>query len=408
MERTQRQRQGVEKWFNNNCNGIFEWAPGVGKTYGALIASKRLFNINPNIKILVSVPTEVLKNQWLKDINKTIFKNNFEVQIVNSIINKNWDVDLLIIDEIHKVASPSFINIFKQVKYKYILGLTGTLERLDGKQKLIYNYVKSIDQITMKEALINKWLSPNRNYKVLIDVNLDEYNEANREFNDMFSFFDYKFNIAMACATGKPVDICARYSKIMGVSTGIVKGKASKWMKLLRKRKLFVISHPKKFELANKILSYREEKKAITFSATIKDSKSFKGGFLLNSKLKKKENEITIDTFNKLSIGSLHTNRAADEGLDVKGLNLGIIISCNSSSIQMKQRLGRIQRFEKDKISEMFTLVIKNTVEETWYANSSKDIDCITIDEDQLQLILEGELIVTKPRNDISCKEFRF
>lgn len=36
------------------------------------------------------------------------------------------------------------------------------------------------------------------------------------------------------------------------------------------------MSHPKKFEIADKILDARSDKKAITFSATIKDAEYFK------------------------------------------------------------------------------------------------------------------------------------
>ena len=48
--------------------------------------------------------------------------------------------------------------------------------------------------------------------------------------------------------------------------------------------------HPKKFEIADKILDARKDKKCITFCATIKDSEHFKDrGPLLHSKKKKKD-----------------------------------------------------------------------------------------------------------------------
>ena len=60
---------------------------------------------------------------------------------------------------------------------------------------------------------------------------------------------------------------------------------------MLRKRKDFIQSHPKKIEVAEKILEARKDKKSITFSATIKDAEKFKKyGFVLHSKQKKKEN----------------------------------------------------------------------------------------------------------------------
>jgi superfamily II DNA or RNA helicase len=137
-------------------------------------------------------------------------------------------------------------------------------------------------------------------------------------------------------------------------------------MRMLQKRKNFVMSHPKKFEIANKILDHRTDKKCITFSATIKDAESFKtrGSLVLHSKQKKLENQKTMDIFNSQNSGILSTSKSADAGVDIKGLSVGIILSCDSSKTRTTQRIGRIIRFEQDKISEMFTLVIGGTIEE--------------------------------------------
>ena len=35
----------------------------------------------------------------------------------------------------------------------------------------------------------------------MLDVDLTEYKELNRKFNNTFSFFNYDFELAMSCAT---------------------------------------------------------------------------------------------------------------------------------------------------------------------------------------------------------------
>jgi superfamily II DNA or RNA helicase len=126
------------------------------------------------------------------------------------------------------------------------------------------------------------------------------------------------------------------------------------------------MSHPKKFEIADKILDARSNRKCITFSATIKDAEYFKKrGYVLHSKQKKKENDAIIDKFNQQSIGVLSTSKSCDAGVDIKGLSVGVILSGDSSKTRTTQRIGRIIRFEEGKVSEMFTLVIRNTIEET-------------------------------------------
>lgn len=134
-------------------------------------------------------------------------------------------------------------------------------------------------------------------------------------------------------------------------------------MKALKGRKAFVQSHPKKFEVAKKILSARQDKKCITFSSTIKDSESFGGKYVLHSKQSKKKNKEILEAFNKESCGVLHTSRAAETGLDLQGINTEIILYNNSSKIRHQQVIGRAIRFEPGKTAEIFTLVIRGTQE---------------------------------------------
>jgi superfamily II DNA or RNA helicase len=55
--------------------------------------------------------------------------------------------------------------------------LTGTLERLDGKEIIIKQFAPVCDTITMDEAIENGWVSPIKEYAVMIDVDLSEYKE---------------------------------------------------------------------------------------------------------------------------------------------------------------------------------------------------------------------------------------
>lgn len=81
---------------------------------------------------------------------------------------------------------------------------------------------------------------------------------------------------------------------------------------------------------------------------------------------------------------------------DIPGLNVGIILCNTSSSIQKRQRLGRIIRFSPDKKAELFTLVLKGTMEEQWFTKSTGKMNYVTINEDQLNRILRNESIESK------------
>ena len=53
------------------------------------------------------------------------------------------------------MASDHFSHIFHCVNYNMILCLTGTLERLDGKEAIIKQYAPVCDTITLEEAESN-------------------------------------------------------------------------------------------------------------------------------------------------------------------------------------------------------------------------------------------------------------
>jgi superfamily II DNA or RNA helicase len=164
-------------------------------------AIKLLLKRNPDAFVLISVPTEVLKEQWLENIIHEDLLLNCKVEIINTIITHKYDVDLLIIDEIHGTASECFRQIFNAVTYKLILGLTATLERLDGKEEIIKQYCPVVDEVSLQEAAKNGWVSPVKEYLVLLDVDLTEYKEWNQKFIGFFSYMNYDFNLAMKLAT---------------------------------------------------------------------------------------------------------------------------------------------------------------------------------------------------------------
>ena len=99
-----------------------------------------------------------------------------------------------------------------------------------------------------------------------------------------------------------------------------------------------------------------------------------------------------IDEFNTQSVGVMNTIKKADEGLDIQGLSVAIILGTDSSETKARQRRGRAVRKEADKVAEIFYIVIKDTTEEKWIQNNHKtDKNYITIDESNLDKVLRGE-----------------
>lgn len=405
MDRTTRQKLAIKRWSQNNGCGTLILPTGFGKTRIALTISQLLVKRNPDFKILVVVPTDNLKNQWLKQLIEWKLLKNVTVEIINTAIKKVQHFDLLICDEAHRYASDSFSRLFDVIYYKMILCLTGTLERLDGKEELIKTHAPVCDAVTRDEAIENEWLADFKNYLVMIDVDLKEYKQWDQIFNQCFSILNFDFNLGMKLM--KDAIFRRKYAKQIKMDYNILTGVVMKWMKAMRKRKEFVLSHPKKIEITKKILNARKDKKSITFCNTIKDAESIKMGYVLHSKQKKKENEAILEQFAKDSCGVINSSKALNTGTDIPGLSVGIMLANTSSKITKQQSIGRCIRKEGNKIAEFFTLVIKGTQDVKWAINSSVT-DYITITEEQLQDVLDGKEISTRKRNYNVDLENRF
>ena len=403
MTRTERQQEAVRCWVRAKGKGSIEAATGFGKTNMGLIAIKALLKKYPQFRILVVVPTTALKNQWQGKIDEEGFLFNTEVQVINSVIKNNWTCDFLILDECHRYNSSDFSQIFEKVKYKLILGLTATFERLDGKHVIMQKYCPIVDNISFMECLANGWVSEYKEYLVLINVdNIEEYKRANREWMEHYEFFQFDYELAMSMVkkdVGWRNKLAYRDMLYKGNDDNkkkeilqAINFHSARFMQTMQIRKSFIYNHPKKIELARKIIEARSDKKIITFSNNVAMAESIGIGEVYTGRLSKKRSSTMIEEFNASDKGVLNTCAKANEGLDVRGLSVAIILGTDSSETKARQRRGRTVRKEGDKIAEVFYIVIKDTVEEKWVKNNHKtDKNYITIDEQGLEQVLRGE-----------------
>lgn len=373
-----------------------------GKTTTALKCIQKVLTLYPNFKVLVVVPTTNLKEQWEYKINDWRFNDNVEVLVINSAINKSIEVDMLIIDEAHVCGAPQLSKIFVNIKYKLILGLTATFERLDGRHKLISKFCPIVDEITLVEASTNNWLSDYTEYLVLLDVdNIDEYRKVNKAFFQHFEFFGFDFDLVMSFLGPKGFDNRKAYTSKMCKDPNrwkeylnAVTIHAMGFKTAMSARKTFINNHSKKIEIARNIIEQRPFSKIITFSNNIKMAEAI-GGPVYSGKDTKKKGRITLEEFDKCEQGVINSSKKLIAGADIKGVNCEIILGQDSSQIRAIQCRGRALRREGDKHSEIFNIVINDTQEVNWFENSHKNSPYITIDETNLWKVLQGESFET-------------
>lgn len=403
MTRTERQKECVKKWIANKGKGCVIAPTGAGKTHIALLAIQALLKKTPGLRVLVVVPTTTLKKQWSDHIYNWDFSFNVETEVINTVIKHKYTCDFLVLDEIHRYSSELFREVFNCVNYKVVLGLTATFERLDGKQKIAEQYCPVVEEITKYECLANGWISSYKEYQVLLDVDdIQVYKDLNKEFTRYFEFFNFDFNKAISCCgkDGWKYKLKLRDEMYSGSDEERKKQLLQQitinsmgLMRVMQKRKAFINNHPKKIEIARKIMEARKDCKIITFSNNVKMAEAIQDGEnVYTGRTSKKRSQTMIQDFLTGKITQLNSCSKLDAGFDCPDISVAIMLGTDSSEIKAIQRRGRAIRASENKNAEIFYLVIKDTVETQWVKNNhKKDNDLITIDEKGLQQVLDGK-----------------
>jgi superfamily II DNA or RNA helicase len=367
----------------------------VGKTRIAILTLKRYFLKYPNRRALIIVPSIPLHKQWTSLLEKNSLTNGCTVRVINTALKYSWDQEFLIIDEVHRMAATEFRKIFSLVNYKQILCLTATIKRLDGLDFIIEHYAPVCDEVPLNVCLANNWVSPYREYKVLIKTDLTEYRAIHTEFVKHFSFFNYDFDLAMRCV--KSISQQNLLAKQLGVHIKQVKASTYSFVRLMKLRKQWVLEHPEKIKITEQILNARKDKKILTFSSSIDMVKKLQGGFVVHSKISPKKVQKIISDFIACDSGALHSVDSLRDGIDITGVSVGVLLGYNRSTLKKIQTIGRVIRKEgQNKSAEVFTLVIQDTIEEDWFRKSSKDKTYTTIDANDLDIVLNNSYVEQK------------
>ena len=208
-----------ETRINGNKKGLVISATGTGKTYLAAMDIKQFFEIYPNtenklfekpkisnIKFLFIAHREELlenamnvfsriltidKNEFgkiyggLKEINKSMIFAS--IQSLRNCYNefKHNFFDYIIVDEFHHSMSDSYLKTLSYFESKFLLGLTATPKRMDGKDILSLCDYNVVDEIGIKEALEEDLIVPFHYFGVNdYAINYDNIPYKNGKYNE--------------------------------------------------------------------------------------------------------------------------------------------------------------------------------------------------------------------------------
>jgi superfamily II DNA or RNA helicase len=446
MTRDERQQQFIDLFISKEVNGkgTLEATPAFGKTRCATKIIKFLRRTEKTRKVIVVVPQHFLKKQWeaVLSSDPDLYMNT-EVVVINSVIRGSYSCSLLILDEIHRYASDTFSKVFGAVKYRFVLGLTATIKRLDKKHTLLITHCPIIDRVSTEEAAIHGWISPYMEFNLRVDLSpadLADYQKSEEYYQNMIDLFagDYGLMMRVSREGIKPrrsgVSFLEPAAVILARKRGWKGNSAYQAWKAMTdgnkdywggnkthpfhpvKLHICAINGTRQMAIMKKYINNSEGKlklavelctripvKTITFSSTIKRTDALTKALgtealSYHSKVAKKgltkENALKqlIEKVGKNEVRIINTAKALDEGADFPDIRMGIRLEGTSSPTQHIQRRGRIVRKFEGKSAVMINLYLFGTRETIWLSNAqgySEDIIWVdTIEELMDQIVV--------------------
>jgi superfamily II DNA or RNA helicase len=294
---------------------------------------------------------------------------------------------LLVWDEIHKIT-PLSAQALTNNYVRWILGLTATVpdpKRDPEKVAIINTYCPVVFVYTLDQGVADGVVADYHLFVIMdsldnITANIQGGTKAKPFMTTEAKQYNYLDNVA---------------KRTMAMAPGPKKADATKFAILRRMR--FIYNLPSKTKLAATLLSKLPDTlRIITFCGSIKQSQELFGENVYNSENKKPN---MLDAFKKMLINRIGVVDAVNEGHNIPGLDIGIIVQTNSNERSLIQRMGRVVRFREGHKAILFVLCTQGTQDEHWVRKATSDLDSTKITYLHSREIYSGNFIQFLPEN---------
>jgi superfamily II DNA or RNA helicase len=360
------QQTALNKWQQNKNKGVLVLPTAAGKTYIALKAIEVL-----RTQTLIVVPTLDLIDQWRTRIKECLSVESGAVgggeNNVRMITVATYDsaylqattlgnkFKLIIFDEVHHLASPSYIQIAETYTAPYRMGLTATYERIDERHQLLPRLIGDLIFSIEVNELSGKHLAPYTYEKKYIELAPEEQKLYNQEMSTFRNYLKEKHIIMK-----NPKD----FQKFI-MRTG--RDPHARNALLSRNRALkTALNSQEKIKALAKLLDANRNEKALIFTLHTDLVYAISRRFLIPAityLTPKKERREILENFRKGNYHTIVTSQVLDEGIDVPDATIGYILSGTGSTRAYIQRLGRLLRKVEGKKARLVEIVSKETME---------------------------------------------
>lgn len=367
------QQEAVDAWWKTGGRGVVVLPTGAGKTFVALMAMTRVQR-----GTLVVVPTIDLMQQWYGVISSQL---DVEVGLIGG---GYYDIEpvsvstydsaylhmerlgnrfgLVVFDECHHLPGPSYLMAADLSLAPYRLGLTATLEREDGAERLLKDAIGETAYRQEIRSLSGEYLSGYETVKINVRLSPEERIEYQEE-RDIYRAFLDRHRISLAGPNG--------WVRFLSATSRSEEGRRA--FTAYRSQKTIAQGSQAKLRVLERLIRQHRRDRMLIFTSDNHTVYRISRRFLvpaITHQTKVKERREILTAFNAGEYPFLVTSRVLNEGVDVPEANVAVVLSGSGSVREHVQRLGRILRRVEGKHAVLYELVAEQTGEE--YASSRR------------------------------------
>ena len=361
------QKEALDAWMAAGSKGVVSLPTGAGKTYLAILAIRAMQR-----PVLVIVPTIHLLEQWRRQL-ATYFgepvgamgggHKQWESVCVSTFDSaamgmESWGnrFGLLVVDECHHLPAPFYQLIARATLAPYRLGLSATVERVDGGEEIIYDLLGDKVYEAGIHEMVGKVLSTYDVVSVEVSLTPEEekrYLAARGEYLGFVRFHGIRMGspqgwqefIRVSASRGEQG---RRAMAAYREQKKLAQGSESKLLKLWE----LLQRHP-----GERVLIFTDDN-----ALAYRIGRRF---FLpvLTHQTKPKERSSFLEKFRTGEYPVLATSKVLNEGVDVPEASIAIIVSGSAGVREHVQRLGRILRQKPGKRAILYEIISQNTAE---------------------------------------------
>jgi superfamily II DNA or RNA helicase len=377
------QRQVVNNWIENDCQGVVSFATGAGKTITAIGAIKEWRDELDKRVVIILVPSIRLQKQWLKEMRKfdwfkhldfllvggdakpetwmkglkdfTSSRRHPDDGIVIAVIQSaresaffervSWGSHVMVVaDEMHKLGAPSYKQFLENITAGGLLGLSATPERYNDEENLFLSELFGPELKPIVDISYAQELGVLVQYRyrfetvMLTEDEIEKYQEFTRTIGRLSGNLNPEDAGRMQIVQSQRANVLKNASAKLGVAANIIRREyvpGSSWL-----------------------IFCNDQTQLNSLKELIQDLQPFDIHVGMEG-----DADETIKLFETRG-GILLSIHMFDEGVDIPSIDHCLILASSQSKREFIQRRGRVLRVNKNAIkglAEIWDLIVVDT-----------------------------------------------